>query len=393
MKKILTTLTILIFISFLATGQTTITANDAPLFSSYSVYDLPISSINSPAKGNNQNWDYSSGTPISTLPIAYITETDNFWTAMGVDFYRNLNKYISPNQFYFKIEKKMDHSTNGIFEKGIYIPAQAYDISPTTGNAGDSIKYPAQNIVHSSPIVYMPFPLTANYNNKQSTRVSVNFIINAPLLGMNNVPCKQVYYDIRKDSAIGWGKMRVYTPSGPSGYHDVLMQKRQQYYLDSFYVNGAPISAPLQAAFGISQGQRTQDHNAIEFKRRGSFLYLLRLYTGTDSTCTNITDAFSDANHTTPLGINNLIEQNFASILYPNPAINMNIKLMIIGNKNELINYSIIDISGKIIASEKTNWQGNNIVLPTKNLVRGTYFLNIKNKENATSFSETFQIK
>ena len=204
-NKIFTTVTTLLITSLTSFGQITINASDVPMISTATVYDLgPMSP---PTQGSNQNWDYATQTPAGTLPVSYITETDNFWTNMGVDVYRMRNKYMNSNPFFFTTQGKIDHAPTGILQKGIHVPYQIYDISTITGNAGDSLSFPMQNIVYSTPITYMPFPLTANYNNSQSTRVSVDFIINAPNIGLNNTPCKQVYYIENRDSAIGWGTM------------------------------------------------------------------------------------------------------------------------------------------------------------------------------------------
>ena len=171
------------------------------------------------------------------------------------------------------------------------------------------------------------------------------------------------------------------------------MQKRQLYYTDSFYVNGAPISPALAAAFSVSQGQRTQEANAIEFQRRGSSLYLMRMYAGTDSTCTNITEVFSDSDNLTPVAVNDVNKSNFTSILYPNPAQNIDIQLMIMGEHQAITSFSILDISGRLITSQKANWQGNKVVLPTSKLSPGMYVLNMSDKENQSVLTETFQIK
>ena len=393
MKQIFTIMLLLMAIAPSSQAQITINASDVPPLGIFNIYKKSVGTFANPSKGNNQSWDYSAITPDSVDIIEYLPETDNFWTSMGVGYSYEGVKPLNSGYGYF-IQTKIEQSATGVVGKGFHIPPQDYDISAVTGNTGDSLRIPSQNFVFASPIVYMPFPQTATYNNWQTNRMVVDFTINAPLFGMNNTPCQQVFYEVRKDSVLGWGTMRVYTPSGPSGYHNVLMQKKHRYFVDSFYVGGAPASATLQSVFGISQGQRLSENNAIEFLRKGSFIYLQRLWYGDDSTNSNIETIFSDKDNVTPVGINNIDTKQYSTILYPNPATNCDMKFMIMGGDiSNMTSFSIVDLSGRIITSQKANWNANNLTLPTRMLSPGTYILQVNNNENHKIITETFQIK
>ncbi|MBK7010778.1 MAG: hypothetical protein IPH36_20200 [Saprospiraceae bacterium] len=106
----------------------------------------------------------------------------------------------------------------------------------------------------SKPRVILDFPVTKGYSHQSVSRRVAKFKINIPAFGLNYAPVHHVANVVREDTLTAWGKMKVYTPNGPSPSYDVLVLLSLQHQIDSFYLNGLPAPANLLTAFGQQQG-------------------------------------------------------------------------------------------------------------------------------------------
>ncbi|MBL7729499.1 MAG: hypothetical protein JNM68_17515, partial [Dinghuibacter sp.] len=113
----------------------------------------------------------------------------------------------------------------------------------------------------------------------ESRRV-VNFNLNVAAYGLNNAPAQHVWTVYREEKIVGYGKIRVYHPDGPSQYYEVLKSEVTEYAIDSFYLYGKPAPDALLKAFGAEQAQKINIDNRVNFYRKGSFNYLFSLYLG-----------------------------------------------------------------------------------------------------------------
>lgn len=244
----------------------------------------------------------------------------------------NINYYFSTNQ-------------NGFHENGIYIPAQAYSQGALTGNNKDSIIFEEQKYILTQPREILQFPVSAGYFNESVSRRVAKFKIHIPAYGLNYAPAQHVANVVRQDTVTGWGKMRVYTPSGPSPAYDVLVLFSLQHQIDSFYLNGNPAPGTLLTAFGQKQGQRTNVRNRIYYYRANRSAPLLLANLNEDVTA--FTSLFFDADSLQAPSLVNDVEKNLVTTLFPNPGREL-IQYQILGIKlDEGTSFRIVDITGK----------------------------------------------
>lgn len=267
----------------------------------------------------------------------------------------NVNYYFSTNQ-------------NGFHENGIYIPAQAYSQGALTGNNKDSIIFEEQKYILTQPREILQFPVSAGYFNESVSRRVAKFKIHIPAYGLNYAPAQHVANVVRQDTVTGWGKMRVYTPSGPSPAYDVLVLFSLQHQIDSFYLNGNPAPGTLLTAFGQKQGQRTNVRNRIYYYRANRSAPLLLANLNEDVTA--FTSLFFDADSLSQPSATGEFDASFITTLFPNPTVDyLNYNLQ--GSKTTIdFQYRIYDFTGKDVSSicqiEKTEngMQANTSLLP-----------------------------
>jgi hypothetical protein len=336
MKKIFTLfifpLTISLLAIFHTSGQTpaTITADDMPPPIGPYNYDNVSGLLSGETPANDGTWDYSGISANTPTTASYYPEFVPFFVDAGVDAYRSFNKNLNAG-FAYQIYQEFDFNENGVYDIGVDIEEDSNTLLPFTGNINDSIFLPAQREIVSVPRRIIEFPFSENSAWSSSSRRVTEMVINVPAFGLNYAHFEHAYTWVRKDTIVGWGKMRVYTPDGPSISYDVLMDQISEHTVDSFYLGGMPAPPALLDAFGILQGQKTEIVHRYNFYRKGSFAYLASLYFGADDTFTNALEAYisTDGIETAPPSA--VIDQaTYATLLYPNPATGgeLNIKVM-----------------------------------------------------------------
>ncbi len=392
MKRLITLLALLPAASLTFGQAITITAADAPVPTGpYALYRYDTGPISNPAVSTSASWDFSTVTGIETA-ADYYPETDAFFTSAGTDVHTDgVEKYLNSSMVYY-FNSKIDFNSSGVFENGIEIPEQLYDISAITGMAGDSLNIPAQEYIVTTPKQILAYPLTANTSWFTNGRHVTNFKLTVGAAGLTNAPSEHVYYTYRKDSIAGWGKMKIYTPSGPSPEVDVLMNKSIEYNVDSFYIGGSPAPASILAGFGITQGQITDASHRYMFLRKGSFMYLAAfLYEGDNTFTTASTYFYSkDIN---PTGTKLIDNNTYSTVLFPNPATGNEINMMISGHAVTVDEYTITDMLGRVVKSGKANLKQNMINIPLdNNLPGGAYILSVSDKDKIVA-TQQFSIK
>ncbi|MCC6726975.1 MAG: hypothetical protein IT258_20910, partial [Saprospiraceae bacterium] len=262
MKKIFTqpffALIISLLSGFSAFGQTaiTITAADMPVPTGPYNLDEITGLVSNQTIANDGTWDFSAFNGNLPNSVDYYPETIPFFTDAGVDAYRLVTKTLTSGFGYY-IYQEVDFNDDAVDDIAVDVPAQGYTLQPFTGNIGDSLLIPAQSYIYDTYRRFIQFPMTANSTWSSSSRRTADMYIHVPAFGLNYAPIQQAYTWVRNDAIVGWGKMRVYTPDGPSVQYDVLVDKITEYATDSMYLNGAPAPTQLLTAFGITQGQKT----------------------------------------------------------------------------------------------------------------------------------------
>ncbi len=385
MKKILLT-----FIGFSALtsaiGQTPITLTQAnyPVFTDF-VQRQPASIAN-PTIIPNNSWDYSTANgTASTNP--YYAETDPFFTSVGIDSWTNGFVNMTPSLGY-NVAWEFDNNVNGVDEAGIYVYAQAYDLAGLTGSINDSIFYPLQAYIFSSPRRILKFPCTFNDNWSSVSRREVNFVMNVPAFGLNYAPAKHIFTVTKQDTIKTWGKMRLYTATGPSIYYDVIMNKIKQTTVDSFYLGGSPAPAALLSGFGVSQGQTTVSNRYIFYRENYSTPMAVFNY-GTNNYTTPISVFLEAANlQTQGTGVEEA-QLTHAALFFPNPTNSGLINVQFVGLNVPQVNYAVMDMQGKVVQTGSTNMsEGSISIALNAGLANGMYHVQINDNTKGIIASE-----
>ncbi len=375
MKKLFTLLSMIATAAGTYGQAITITAADVPVpTASFTLYDISTGAIASPPVATATTWDYSTYSgPLTSL--SYTAETDPLFIAAGTDIETSgLKKHLNATMVYY-YSSKIDMNTTGVHENGISMDEQLYDISAVTGTMGDSLNIPAQKYVLPAPRTLMKFPMTAGSEWHASSRRVTSFSLTVASAGLSDAPCEHAYTDYRKDTIVGWGKMRVYTATGASAPIDVLMDKSIEYSTDSFYIGGSPAPAALLSAFGMAQGQQTDARYRYIFQQKGSLIYLAAfLFTDNTFTTANILYVCKDLVTTSA----SQLTGRYSTVLFPNPSAGSEINLLISGADVPAERYVVTDMLGRTIATGAPAQQQGALKMTFDNkLPAGQYLLTV----------------
>lgn len=389
MKRISTLFSVMLLSAF-SHAQITISASDIPVPSS--VFHLDNFTANMPASptlGNNQNWDYSNY--FGNVPVTnnYPVETSTYFTSAGIDVHYDGTKAFNSG-FNYYITSEYDFNANAVLESGLFIPAQAYDLSSFTGSTADSLVIPAQQYILSSPKKVMEFPMTMNSTWQSNSARLTNFTLTVGAYSLNHTPAQHKYVVKRTDSIIGWGKLKVHTASGASAPIDVLLDKIAQYAVDSFYLAGSPAPTALLTAFNVTQGQQSDVQYSYNFYRKGTFQYLMRLNYGSDNTYTTVAGAWANTDNVAPAGINDLNNESFTTILFPNPIQSNELNILIEGRSVKYASFTLTDLNGHLIEQGNAKMNGNRMlnIQFASNLRNGFYQLNVVDESGKEIITE-----
>lgn len=342
----------------------------------------------------NGVWDYENAHAGNYTVAEFYPETIPFFTDAGVDAYRFLLKNLNTG-FGYNLYMEFDFNTGSIDDIAVDVPGQAYTLQPFTGNINDSIFFPAQRYIIDTPRRIVEFPMTMGSAWSSSSRRVTDMVFNIPAFGLNYQTVQHAYTWVRQDTVVGWGKMRVYTPDGPSIYYDVLMDKISEFTRDSFYMNGLPAPAPLLSAFGVAQGQKTEETYRYNFYRKGSFNYLASFFYNTDATFSTLAGIFFhlDDLETAPSATTSQ-KVSYATILYPNPSRGSEINIKVMGNDLTFSSYFITDAQGKTVQEgEMDNIGGDEVrVYMNEVLPAGNYYITLRDGKRNNIISEQFEV-
>ena len=389
MRKIVTLLALLPLASVVS-GQITISSTDMPVpTGSYNIFTVGATG---PMVGTNLHWDYGTNSG-GASSVAYSTETDPFFTSAGIDVYFGSTKTLTPGFSYLQ-NLELDFNTTNVKESGILVPYQLFDISSVSGTPGDTLSFPLQKSLLTTPTEIIHFPFTANSSWHSVSRRSVDFNLTVGALSLSNAAGTHAYYIYRNDTIVGWGKMRVYTTYGPSIYYDVLMDKISTYAVDSFYMGGAPASPILLGAFMVTQGQHTDSAFRYDFYRKTSFNYLMDFDYQNDPTYNSLILASIDKDNVMQAGINDVNGVMYSTVLFPNPSDGTEINLQILGKDVNAATYYITDVTGRKVQSGTAEMKSKNLVhiALDRTIVNGQYLLHVTDMNNAVIANEQLTI-
>lgn len=391
MKKIATLFALLPVASVMYGQAITINATDMPVpTADYNMMIISSTSAPVPVVGTSSLWDYSTYSGTATVN-SYPAETNPFFTAAGIDVYASGFKTLTTGLGY-DLFSEIDFNATNIKESGIEIERQEYDLFDFTGSTSDSLIFPAQTKLLTTPRVIIQFPMTAGSSWTSYSRHVTDFFLTVASASLSNTPGQQVYYTHRTDTICGWGKLKVYTASGASIQYDVLMDKVAQYNVDSFYLAGSPAPPTLLTAFGLTQNQKNDSNYRYHFFRKGSFNYLMSFSFGSDATYTTPVGKFVHTDNITPAGVSGL-DNGYATVVFPNPSMGNFINLLVQGRGMADANYFVTDITGRTIKSGRVEMlQGAAHIEFDEQLSAGNYTINLFDKDNNRIVSESFSV-
>ncbi len=379
-------------LSTAANAQITINATDMPMpTAAYNELSISPSAPN-PTRGTNMVWDYGTygGTATTTL---FTPETDTFFTHAGIDF--NAGSFKSFNAMVgYNYTSEIDFNSTSVQEAGVYIPFQAYDISSYTGGSSDSMVIPEQKYILSTPKTFVQFPFTYGTNWTTVSRREVNFNLTVAAFSLSHTPAKHVWYANRKDSVIGWGKMRVYTSGGPSIQYDVLMDRIEQFARDSFYLSGAPAPAAMLTAMNVAQNQYSDTSYRYNFYRKGSFNFLMSLYYRHDYTySTPISIYISTDSVITATGVEAVAPNVSSVVVYPCPSTGQSVNVMITGTDVTPGEYVVTDLLGRTIQNGKATLKNGSVAIDfAQPLSNGMYVVRVYGTNHTLLANEQFSV-
>lgn len=368
----------------------TIEADDLPIPTSTYNYDNLINIIAPPAISENGTWDYGNKFGNNLSSFDYFPELDTLFSNQGVDVYSTGFKSLTPNLGY-NVYYEYDFSDDAVEDKMMFVAGQSYGLGAISGNTKDSLLIPTQAWFWGNPRTLVKFPFTNKSSWSSVSYREMDFYLNVAAAGLNKAPGNHIYYLIRTDTIVGYGKMKLYTPNGPSIAYDVLIDKISQFAIDSFYLNGVPAPPLILNAFGISQGQVTDINNRYNFYRKGSYSYLMSVAYGSNNFTTpvNIFVNTDDLNTTSTSDES----ESFSTVLYPNPLSGQQLNLIVTGKDVSKLKYSIIDLTGRTLQTGQIiDHNGSIGINLDASLQNGHYILNVLDPINQPIITEQFTI-
>ncbi|MFN8310494.1 MAG: T9SS type A sorting domain-containing protein [Chitinophagales bacterium] len=374
MKKIFTILSVA-GCSFSAFSQLVLTQSNYPV----PLVSTPIANFTSavssiPSRGNNQIWDYTTGTPSSTSPndAELLTNDPNFPTAQYR--YTALYKAINSN-FGFNYDQYYSIEASGVKAIGIRIPEQRYGLGLLTGNNADSLIIPEDFIDYGAdPRPLINFPTNLNDTWNSTKRNVVNMQLTVTSAGLTSAPLQQVFYFLRLDSVIGNGILKLPPQAGYQNEIPVVQIKTLSATRDSFYLNGSLAPAQLMTGFGLTQNQQTAPIGfRYNFYRAGLNNYQMVVnfsdpnFTTLSSNSAYISTVYPDLSN----GIATVSSGSGAEC-YPNPVIGNNC-LILTDNSVKDGNVKLYDVSGREMVVSFTSTGEQRFELQWNGLSAGSY--------------------
>ena len=149
--------------------------------------------------------------------------------------------------------------------------------------------------------------------------------------------------------------------------------------MDSFFLNGSPAPLTLLNAFSVSQGQQSNVQHSYQFYRKGTFSYLMRLNYGSDATFTILANGFVNTDNVAPDATQDIQANSFQSFCYPNPLQGTTMHVMLSGQTEASLHYTLITMSGAVLDEGMMSGQGTVFQFTLKQKPpSGTYFLQVQ---------------
>ena len=390
MKQLLLSTLCVFTLSLTMTAQITIRRADYAVTSSPTTLDssrykaLTRAGAVVPTFGNNQTWDYTnlkdSTTTVLTdyyRPVASFGATPTaFSTATLANNYNSVFQVFQyPSRSYERID------ADGYVELGSATNGAKFSITAISGGATDTIFFPAGIYAYSPPHPLVKFPITANSAWNLTSKVSVDFQLSVAAFGLAKTPGQRTTTIVSQDTVVGWGTLKMKNPAGgAASSFVVLLERKNETYIDSFFIGGAPAPAQLLGAFGLVQGSRTVYSTQYSFRGIGFSEPAMQMYV---SVTTGAISYISRAvNVALGLTTDNREVSDIAvtTKVYPNPAHTEGVNFEFNKTTDAQWNVMVYNATGQIISTNPIKGPIGTTtqhVALDRNLPTGTYFYNL----------------
>ena len=337
-----------------------------------------------PTFGNNQTWDYTGQKDSSSnvytdyyIPTAAFGATPTAYSTATLAY--NYNSVFQIFQYPSRAYERID--STGYVELGSITNGAKFSISAISGGATDTIYFPAGTYPYSPPHPLVRFPMTANSAWNVTSKSTVDFQLSVAAFGLNKTPGQKVTTILSIDTVVGWGTLKLKNPAGGgASSFAVLLERKNETAIDSFFVGGTPAPAQLLGAFGLMQGTKTVYFTEYLFRGIGFSEPAMQMYVnGTTGAISYISRAVNVA-----LGLTTdsreVTDVAIATKVYPNPAHTEGVNFEFNKTTAAQWNVMVYNATGQIISINPINGQmgaTTQHVALDRNLPTGTYFYNL----------------
>jgi hypothetical protein len=337
-------LPLLLLVSGLAikgTAQITLTAADYPALLTgtdslkQTIHTSPFPSL---AAASGGNWDMTVTTDSAAQLYAYRVPVATYQYADSTQ------GSIGANSFVANVPCSV--TSTGLFEYGMNIKANSYSLTTLTLGPTDTLFFPAQNVMNTSPLVRIAFPATFSSSWQSVFSADMIYELSLGAFSLIHKPFTLRKYTVRKDTVAGWGTLRIKTAmSAPSSYFNVLQVQSANITTDSFFMDGAPAPPALLTLLSISQGQKDTTYTQYYF--RAQEVTPLSEVTFADGGFTLPLKAVMHQQRLVTAGLQD-VDAIAEFRIYPNPASKaISVAIPYAGN----FCYTLSDLSGRAILS------------------------------------------
>jgi Secretion system C-terminal sorting domain len=348
----------------------------APLAQAYIGKNVPtalfvptdLSKIPQVQEGGNRLYDFSK---VAVKPTQNGSPTEPYTSRAfpsATHITRNVMEFL--NLFdTIAFEEVLSLTNNYFGTLGIHVPKTNFPLSGITFEPKDSLNFPEQDFVFSSPFKKIAFPCTENTPIQPKTTIQrdLKATIYYDKLNIKNDKLTRRTYDTRSDTVVGWGKIKLPLLNKEV---EVLMVKAYSTVVDSFIYKDSTYTKLLVYGLGAKQGRVTTS-SKILFYTPSALLPVLRLnFAGHDFKV--ITGAIFDLGAV--ITATEAVQPDIFRC-YPNPiAQNQVLYIENEANKNNVV--EIFDLTGNLVKRAFLPLNEKNTL--QLDMQKGMYFLRMQ---------------
>lgn len=269
-------------------------------------------------------------------------------TAVAPYHFAYKNTYRLSGFSYFG-ETQLSTESPGINEYGIRVEKTKYSLFTITSGLTDSLIIEDQMMLYTTPRTVIAFP--AAYTGSWSSNCSADLHIQLSMAayGLDHAPGIIRKYTTQKDTVTGWGKMRVKDATGvPSIYLNVLQVTTVTTTVDSYFVNGAPISNLALFKLNLIQGTTTTTYQQNYY--RPQEVTPLAEVTFSDASYSQAKSARTHVQRLKDVGVAQVANTQRINI-YPNPVRGNAVMLDLPASAGNEWTYELLSNTGSVITS------------------------------------------